>query len=125
MKKISIILYASAIFALLGGCADKTEFTVNGTLDNQALNGKTLYLTDLYGESQLPFDSTVVADGTFSFRRFASEVSVGAKCRSAIAPVSLRFISSGRRSMDRSSATCLLMAMTSRTAFSMVFGVIP
>ena len=73
MKKISIILYASAIFALLGGCADKTEFTVNGTLDNQALNGKTLYLTDLYGESQLPFDSTVVADGTFSFRGTVKE----------------------------------------------------
>lgn len=67
MQKNSIILYAAMLLSVVCGCGSKQQFTVNGTIEMPEMNGKTLYMSDLYDESQMPFDSTVVTDGKFTF----------------------------------------------------------
>ena len=73
MKKISAIICAAMFLTLLASCGGKHQFTVNGTIDGAEMNGQTLYMIDLYGESQLPFDSTVVTDGKFTFKGTVEE----------------------------------------------------
>lgn len=68
MVKINRILCVAVILATLCSCGKSSKFTINGTVDSPEMNGKTLYLVDLYDESQMPFDSTVVADGKFTFK---------------------------------------------------------
>ena len=73
MKKISLILCAAAITAIFCACGNKNEFTVNGSVDNPELEGKTVYMSDIYDESQAPLDSTVVTDGKFTFKGTVDE----------------------------------------------------
>ena len=68
MVKINRILCVAVTLATLCSCGKSSNFTINGTVDSPEMNGKTVYLVDLYGESQAPFDSTVVTDGKFTFK---------------------------------------------------------
>lgn len=54
--------------ALVGSCGNKNQFTVNGTIDGTELNGKTVYMHDLYDNPETPIDSAVVTDGKFTFK---------------------------------------------------------
>ena len=73
MKKIQQILCAAAIMAAFCACGNKNEFTINGTVDMPELNGKTLYMRDLYNDPDTPLDSAVVTDGKFSFKGTVDE----------------------------------------------------
>lgn len=58
--------FLTAIVLLSGAsCGPKNTFTVTGTLADSTANGKTVYLRDYNTEK--PTDSTVVADGKFTF----------------------------------------------------------
>ena len=73
MKKISQILCAAAIMAALCSCGDKHQFTVNGTVDMPELEGKTVYMHDLYGDTETPLDSAVVTNGKFTVKGTVDE----------------------------------------------------
>ncbi len=73
MKKTFQILCTVAVIALLGSCANKNQFTIDGTVDNPEINGKTVYLINLDAEPAAPVDSTVVTDGKFSFKGIVEE----------------------------------------------------
>ena len=73
MKKVFQVICTVAVIAILGSCGNKNQFTINGTIDGTEMNGKTVYLFDLYDESQMPFDSTVVTDGQFTFKGIVEE----------------------------------------------------
>ena len=68
MKKSFQIICAVAVIALMGSCGNKNQYVINGTVDDPALNGHSVYLIDLYGDTKTPLDSTVVTDGIFSFK---------------------------------------------------------
>lgn len=61
------------VSALLASCGDNNKFTVTGTVDDAELNGKTLYMHNLYNEPNTPLDSAVVADGKFVFNGTVEE----------------------------------------------------
>ena len=67
MVKINRILCAAAILATLCSCGKSSKFTVNGTVDDPELNGKTVYMRDLYNDPEKPLDSAVVTEGKFTF----------------------------------------------------------
>ena len=68
MKKNIVIICAAFISAIICGCGNKNQFTINGTIDGTELNGKTVYMRDLYNDPDTPLDSAVVTDGMFSFK---------------------------------------------------------
>ena len=67
MKKTMQIIFAVALTALMGSCGSKSHYEVNGTVEGTELDGKTLYMRDLYNDPDTPIDSAVVADGKFYF----------------------------------------------------------
>ncbi|MBR6291815.1 MAG: AhpC/TSA family protein [Bacteroidales bacterium] len=67
MKKIFQILCAAAVMAAMCSCADKNQFTVNGTVEDSSMNGLTLYMIDL-DNTETPLDSAVVTDGKYTFK---------------------------------------------------------
>ena len=73
MKKISQILCAVVALALICSCGKSQKFTINGTVDGTELNGKMLYMHDLYNDSETPLDSAVVTDGKFTFKGTVDE----------------------------------------------------
>ena len=77
--------------AALCSCGDKHEFTVNGTAANPELEGKTVYMFNLYEESQTPIDSTVIADGKFTFKGTVEEP-VNVMLQTPDAPFMVRLI---------------------------------
>ena len=70
MKKINVIVCAVAFLGLMASCGGKHQFTINGTVDLPELEGRTVYMFNLNDENcdNGPMDSTVIADGKFSFR---------------------------------------------------------
>ena len=52
--------------ALAGSCGNKDQFTINGTVADPEMNGKTVYLCDNENLTN-PKDSAMVTDGRFSF----------------------------------------------------------
>lgn len=72
MKKIFQLTCTVAIMVLMGSCGDKNHYVINGTVDTE-MNGKTIYMFNIYGESADPVDSTVVADGEFTFQGTVEE----------------------------------------------------
>lgn len=68
MKKYSLIACAALVSVIFFGCGNKHQFTVNGTVDLPELNGQTVYMIDLYGDTEAALDSAVVTDGKFSFK---------------------------------------------------------
>ena len=67
MKKTLQTIFAVALMAVVASCGNKNEFTVNGTVDMPELNGQTIYLLNMSGDNDSPIDSTVIADGKFTF----------------------------------------------------------
>ena len=64
MKTFSFLSFiAAAIF--LVACGGPTSYTLDGTVDDTALNGEKIYIIDL--NTNQTVDSTVIADGKFSF----------------------------------------------------------
>ena len=59
--------------AAMCSCANKNEFTVNGTVDMPELEGQTLYMRDLYNNPDTPLDSAVVTGGKFTFQGTVDE----------------------------------------------------
>ena len=55
------------LLSLICSCGGKHQFTINGTVEGTELNGKTVYMRDLYNEPEIPLDSAVVTDGKFTF----------------------------------------------------------
>ena len=73
MKKSNVIICTIVLLGLMVSCGNKHQFTINGTVDTPELNGKTVYMIDLYDEAQAPFDSTIVTDGKFTFKGIVEE----------------------------------------------------
>lgn len=81
MKKIKQILCAAAVTTVFCACGSKNNFTINGTLDNPEMEGKTVYVINMSNEAQGescaesngPVDSAVVVNGKFTFTGTASE----------------------------------------------------
>lgn len=67
MKKYSVIICATMTLALLASCGAKHQFTINGTVGSSELDGKTLYMHDLYNNPDTPLDSAMVANGEYTF----------------------------------------------------------
>ena len=72
MKTIFQVLCTVAVISLMSSCGDKNHYVINGTVDTE-MNGKTIYMFNIYGESADPVDSTVVADGGFTFQGTVEE----------------------------------------------------
>ena len=69
MKKLNFIaaLFCMAIVSACDGV--KNEYAINGTVPDNNLNGRMVYLTDI-NDGQI-VDSTAVADGKFTFKGIA------------------------------------------------------
>ncbi len=63
MKNISKILCTTLIIGAMCSCGNKHQFTINGTVEGEEINGTTVYLVN--GSDIV--DSATVADGVFSF----------------------------------------------------------
>ncbi len=57
-----------AFLGLLAGCGSKHQFTINGTVDIPEMNGLMVYLINMNSDNNEPVDSTLIADGKFSFK---------------------------------------------------------
>ena len=68
MNRIIRILCATAVLMAVAGCGKSNNFVINGSVYDPDLNGRTFYLIDLYGDTEVPLDSAVVADGKFTFK---------------------------------------------------------
>ena len=73
MKKAIQFICIVAVIALMGSCGNKNQFTINGTVDNPEMNGKTVYLYNVDNVQDSPIDSTVAADGRFTFTGTVNE----------------------------------------------------
>lgn len=73
MKKTLQTIFAVALMAVVASCGNKNEFTINGTVDNPELEGQTVYMLNMSGENEGPVDSTVIADGKFTFKGTVDE----------------------------------------------------
>lgn len=65
MKKLVFSVAVPAL--LLAACGEKPSYEIAGTVANADLNGKYVYLTEFGVPDAQPFDSALVANGTFSF----------------------------------------------------------
>ncbi len=64
MKKILFIL----ISALCIYACTPTDYVINGTVDNEALNGTTIFLKQRIDREWITIDSTVISDKSFAFQ---------------------------------------------------------
>ena len=58
--------------AAMSSCANKTQFTINGTVEGDALNGMSVYLCQV-DDLKTPLDSAIVTDGKFTFKGTVEE----------------------------------------------------
>jgi len=73
MKKINLILCAAIISAIMCGCGPKNQYTISGTVDSPDMNGKQVYMFNLYSQNEAPVDSAVIIDGKYTFRNTVDE----------------------------------------------------
>ncbi|MBP5526903.1 MAG: AhpC/TSA family protein [Bacteroidales bacterium] len=73
MKRYILIICAATVCVFIYSCGSKHQFTVNGSVDGTELNGKMVYMHDLYDNPETPLDSAVVTDGKFSFKGTVEE----------------------------------------------------
>lgn len=66
MKKLNAIICVAAISVLVCGCGNKNQFTLEGNVGSDALNGKQVYLCNMTDPNEV-IDSTLVTDGKFTF----------------------------------------------------------
>ena len=64
MKRFSYLLAAAAVLAACGG---NQGYTVTGTVEGAA-DGDTVYLKKVEGRQLVSLDSTVITNGTFTFK---------------------------------------------------------
>lgn len=69
MNRIIRILCAAAILMVVAGCGKSNKFIINGSVDSPELEGKTVYMINMSDAETdgSPMDSTVIANGKFSF----------------------------------------------------------
>lgn len=58
----------AASAALLASCTTTPGYKIKGTVNNEALNGKYVYLCDLKSRNTQPMDSALVENGAFTFQ---------------------------------------------------------
>ena len=66
MKKNIAILCAALTSAIVCGCGNNNQFTINGTVDDSALDGEKVYLHNLNPYQNQPVDSCVVTNGRYT-----------------------------------------------------------
>lgn len=71
MKKITLLL--SAIVILMASCGDKNAYTITGSIEGEAYEGKAIYLQALDDnfENKINIDTAYVKDGKFKFTGLA------------------------------------------------------
>lgn len=74
MKLFTIV----AGVAILASCQQKPAYTIEGTVDNSELEGAKVYLMAGDYSSQSTSDSTVIANGTYTFKGVMAEATPGA-----------------------------------------------
>lgn len=72
------LLSILAILALTTACSKNNSFSIEGSLSNDANNGKMVYLQELKldGSGEISIDSTRIQDKKFSFKGIADSVCV-------------------------------------------------
>ncbi len=69
MKRMNILKWIAlpvSLVTILGCGGNKTEYTINGTLADEAFEGANVYMFDVENQN-VKLDSTVVANGAFAF----------------------------------------------------------
>lgn len=72
MKKNIVIVCAAIVSAIICGCGNKHQFTINGTVDGSEMDGKAVYLFHS-DDLQNPVDSAVVTESHFTFKGTSEE----------------------------------------------------
>jgi len=72
MKKILLILFV----ALCVWSCKNSDFTINGTVDNKALNGKSIFIKERVNREWIVLDSAVIENGKFSFKGVADTAKI-------------------------------------------------
>ena len=72
MKKISQILCAVAVVATMASCGKKNEFTINGAIGGNALDGEMVYLFNNV-DRRTAIDSVLITEGAFTFKGIVEE----------------------------------------------------
>lgn len=67
MNLLRLIALPVLLVAIVGCGGNKTEYTINGTLADEAFEGANVYMFDVENQT-VKLDSTVVANGAFAFR---------------------------------------------------------
>ena len=67
MKKY---LPIAASVLLLAACSEKPGYEITGTVSNNDLNGKYVYLYEYGVKDAAPLDSALVQNGTFCLERY-------------------------------------------------------
>ena len=66
MNLLRLIALPVLLVAIVGCGGNKTEYTINGTLADEAFEGANVYMFDVENQT-VKLDSTVVANGAFAF----------------------------------------------------------
>jgi peroxiredoxin len=72
MKKNLIFLFA---IVCMCSCGPK-QYTIDGIVDNKALNGKTIFIKERVNREWKSVDSTVIENGKFAFRGFVDTAKI-------------------------------------------------
>ncbi len=72
MKKAFQVICTVAVIAILGSCGNKNQYTINGTVGAEEMNGKMVYLYNS-DDPSAPADSALVTDGKFTFNGTVEE----------------------------------------------------
>ena len=77
MKKTNAIVCAAIISAIVCGCGNKNQFTLNGTIDMPELEGQKVYMFNMSEANNCdnggPMDSTLIVNGKFTFKGTVDE----------------------------------------------------
>jgi len=72
MKKILLILFV----ALCVWSCKNSDFTINGTVDNKALNGKSIFIKERVNREWKTIDSTIIQNQKFAFKGIADTAKI-------------------------------------------------
>jgi len=72
MKKIILFSF----IALCTISCKNSNLTINGNVDNKALNGKTIYIKERINREWKSIDSTIIENGKFDFKGIADTAKI-------------------------------------------------
>jgi len=72
MKKILFFLFAILVFS----ACTPSGFTIQGTVDDKALNGKTIFIKERINREWIALDSTIIDNGKFSFHGISDSAKI-------------------------------------------------